>query len=384
MNADAIDIIIPVYKNLGLTQRCLDSVLRANDPAMGDLYLINDASPEPALSNYCREVAAEGRAILIEHAENLGFVRSVNEGFEKAQAHDVVILNSDTEVPPRWLSRLHQLAQQHPGAGSITPFSNNATICSYPHFCEDNDLPEGLCFGELDAFFEATNAGLAIEIPTGVGFCMFLRRAALSQVGFFDHEAFGRGYGEENDWCLRATAAGWQHYLAAGLFVYHAGGASFGGDAEAYQNNALTVIRERYPHYEKDIAAFIQADPIEGARHAVDLVRSDVHTVIKEYQRRERLTKDSLHALDRERHEQVVALQGLLHTTRESAKEEGERYQALLSSQREETAAAESQYQTQLESMAAEYQAISNELSQLNRFWPVRVRNWLLRRLGRL
>jgi len=56
----------------------------------------------------------------------------------------------------------------------------------------------------------------------------------------------------------------------------------------------------------------------------------------------------------------------------------------LLSSQRAETAAAESQYQTQLESMAAEYQAISNELSQLNRFWPVRARNWLLRRLGRL
>ena len=76
------------------------------------------------------------------------------------------------------------------------PFSNNATICSYPHFCEDNELPDGLSLEEVDALFACANAGQVIEIPTGVGFCMYLRRAAIDDVGVFDADAFGRGYGE--------------------------------------------------------------------------------------------------------------------------------------------------------------------------------------------
>ena len=233
---------------------------------------------------------------------------------------------------------------------------------------------------EVDALFSEMNAGKVVEIPTGVGFCMYLRRAAIDEVGVFDEEAFGRGYGEENDWCLRATAKGWQHLLAADVFVYHAGGASFGDEAREYQANALAVISERYPDYERQIATFIEADPMEPARYAVDTARPDSAAVISEYRQREQAGKASRYALDRQRHAQVTALDDLLRETREAAESERQRYEALLISERAQTADKESQYQAQLEEMAEGYKSLEGEVQELSRFWPVRIRRWLQRR----
>ena len=159
MTADLVDIVIPVYRNHALTQRCVESVLSEPDPVMGAIYLINDATPEPELREYCQQLAQDERVELIEHSENQGFVASVNEGFRLAYGRDVVILNSDTEVPKNWLSRLKAVADGHSKAASITPFSNNATICSYPNFCEDNDVPAGLDYAAVDALFSEANSG---------------------------------------------------------------------------------------------------------------------------------------------------------------------------------------------------------------------------------
>ena len=389
MTDDLVDIVIPVYRNQALTQRCVESVLSDPDPVMGTIYLVNDATPESELREYCQHVAQEDRVELIEHSENQGFVASVNEGFQLADGRDVVILNSDTEVPKNWLGRLKAAADQNPKAASITPFSNNATICSYPNFCEDNDLPAGMDHGAVDALFREANDGQTLEIPTGVGFCMYLRRAAIDDVGVFDEDAFGRGYGEENDWCLRATERGWKHLLTADVFVYHAGGASFGDQASENQANALAVISGRYPNYERQIAAFIEADPMEPARYAVDCARPDSVAVMSEYRQREQAIRASRYELDRQRHAQVTALDELLGETRLAAESERQRYESLLASERAQVVDKEAQYQAQLEEMAAGYQSLEascasleKEVRELSRFWPVRLRRWLRRRLG--
>ena len=67
---------------------------------------------------------------------------------------------------------------------------------------------------------------------------MYIRRAALADVGLFDADAFGRGYGEENDFCLRASARGWRHLLACDTFVYHEGTVSFGAGAQPLRDRA--------------------------------------------------------------------------------------------------------------------------------------------------
>ena len=389
MSQIPVDVVIPVYADLTLTRRCIDAVLNDPERCYSQLIIVDDASPEAELSALCAELASEGKCDLIRHDRNQGFVAAVNAGIQAAKDRDLVILNSDTAVPSGWLQRLRLAADNHPTAASITPFSNNATICSYPNFCEDNDLPAGLDHEAIDALCSEANNGQVVGIPTGVGFCMYLRRAAIDEAGLFDEAAFGRGYGEENDWCLRATAKGWQHLLAADVFVYHAGGASFGDEASEYQANALAVISERYPDYERQIAAFIEADPIESARYAVDTARPDSTAVISEYRHREQASRTSRYELDRQRHAQVAALDDLLRETREAAESERQRYEAVLTSERAQVADKEAQYLSQLEEMAAGYKSLEascasleKEVWELNRFWPVRIRRWLQRRLG--
>lgn len=64
-------------------------------------------------------------------------------------------------------------------------------------------------------------------MPTGVGFCMGMNLKAIQEVGLLDEENFGKGYGEENDWCQRAIAAGYENVHVDNLFVYHKHGGSF-------------------------------------------------------------------------------------------------------------------------------------------------------------
>ncbi|HRD98354.1 MAG TPA: methyltransferase domain-containing protein, partial [Rubrivivax sp.] len=267
----SVEIVLPVYGGLDVLQRCVASVLAAECRTPWHLTLIDDASPQPAVGAWLRELAREHpRISVLTNARNLGFVGTVNLGMRLAGRCDVVLLNSDTEVAGDWLDRLGQAAYGTARAGTVTPFSNNATICSYPRFCEDNLLPAGQSVASLDGLFARANAGRTLAIPTAVGFCMYIRRECLDEVGEFDAGTFGAGYGEENDFCVRASAAGWVHLHALDVFVFHAGAASFSESRHALQASALAAIRRLHPHYEDMVRGFVQRDPARPFREAVD------------------------------------------------------------------------------------------------------------------
>lgn len=272
--APMIDIIVPVYRGLEDTRLCLLSVLAHPQHSPYRLIVINDASPEPALTAWLREWQAEHpHVILLENSENLGFVATVNRGMACSDSHDVLLLNSDTEVANDWLDRLRRAAYSAVQIASVTPFSNNATICSYPRFCEGNALPEGLDTPHLDRLFAHLNAGLSVDIPTAIGFCMYIRRDALRVVGEFDVAHFGKGYGEENDFCCRATQAGWRHLHALDTFVLHRGGVSFGDSKNERERAALRTLIRLHPGYEQDVQRFVASDPARPARQRVDRAR---------------------------------------------------------------------------------------------------------------
>jgi GT2 family glycosyltransferase/glycosyltransferase involved in cell wall biosynthesis len=266
-----IDVVIPVYRGLEQTRRCIESVLRAPQATPHELVLIDDASPEPELSRYLDSLAGRDGVTVLRNPRNLGFVQTVNRGMRLHPDRDVVLLNSDTEVANDWLDRLRRCVLGSPDIATATPFSNNATICSYPVFCADNPMPPGITLTELDRLFARVNAGTCVDLPTAVGFCMYIRRACLDAIGLFDAERFARGYGEENDFSRRAAKAGWRNVLCADVFVFHAGGVSFQAEREQLMANAAAVLRGLHPEYDALVARFAAEDAPAHCRQPVDV-----------------------------------------------------------------------------------------------------------------
>lgn len=270
---DIVDIVVPVFRGERETRACLESVLASAVAAAHEVVVIDDASPEPAISAWLRSLADTGRITLLSHETNRGFVASVNEGMALHPVRDVVLLNSDTEVAPGWLDRLVAHGRQDPAIATATPFSNNATICSYPRTLVPNELPEGESVAGIDAAFAAANAGRHVEIPTAVGFCMHITRRALERIGAFDEARYGAGYGEEVDFCMRAARAGMRNVIAGDVFVRHVGEVSFGAGGSDRRVRAQAIVDQLYPEFQVRLRELLADDPVLPLRRRADLER---------------------------------------------------------------------------------------------------------------
>ena len=268
-----VNIIVPVYRNLAVTRRCLESVLASVLPPDTSITVIDDASPEHELSHYCQALADEGRIILLVNEENRGFVVAANRGFDANPDVDVLLLNSDTEVAGDWLQRLQSCAYRDEETGTVTPFSNNGTICSYPIFASSSPLPEQWNTAELDQLFRSGNALRSMQIPTAVGFCMYIKKRCLEEVGGFDEESFGLGYGEECDFSMRAANKGWNSAIAADVFVFHEGAVSFAGKSDERKEKADLVMQSLHPQYDEQVTRFILEDPLAPYRRKINSLR---------------------------------------------------------------------------------------------------------------
>lgn len=266
-----IDIIIPVYKGLDETINCIKSVQKAIVEQPYEIIVINDKSPDLELTSLLREMSKDGSFTLLENAENKGFVGTVNRGMQLHTERDVLLLNSDTLTPNHWLDRIVEAAYQDKTIGTVTPFSNNATICSFPKFCVDNSMIHGIDLNEISEIFANENKGLIIDLPTAHGFSMFIKRNVLNEIGYFDEKKWGKGYAEENDFSLRAASRGWRNVLAGDAFVQHLGSVSFAENAESFIAKNLQKLNGIYPDYSANVENFIHQDPVRELRNNVSL-----------------------------------------------------------------------------------------------------------------
>jgi len=124
---------------------------------------------------------------------------------------------------------------------------------------------------ECAAFVAEHSLRLLPEIISGVGFCMYVTRAALDLCGLLDAEAFGRGYGEEVDFCLRASRVGMRHLAEDSTFVYHRGGVSFGEYQSEGWARSSAVIDERYPFFRPANTYERAHDPLSISFAALEL-----------------------------------------------------------------------------------------------------------------
>lgn len=264
-----VDVIVPVYLGREDALRCLGSVLNAGCRTPMELVVIDDASPDPELSTELKRLASIHGFTLLTNKDNLGFVGTVNRGMRLHPRRDVILLNADTVVAAGWLDRLRAAAYVADNIGTATPFSNNATICSFPLTCQENAIPAGLSVERLDALFAHMNTGQVIDIPTAVGFCMYIKRAVLEEIGYFDEAQWGKGYGEENDFCLKASTLGWRHVAACDVFVGHEGGVSFAEQKQDRLQHNLLKLNALYPDYATTIQRFTVQDPLARTRNRI-------------------------------------------------------------------------------------------------------------------
>lgn len=260
----SVDVIIPVYGAPEALAKCLASVAAHTDLARHQVQIVVDGPQESAVESIIERHSFS----ILRNEERLGFTRAANRGM-RASKDDVVLLNSDTVVTARWLEKLIEAAYASGDTGTVTPLSNDATLCSVPRGFERNLIPSGYDVDSFGALVERVSARSYPALPTGVGFCLYIRRALLDDIGYLDEDRFAGGYGEENDFCMRALARGWLNVADDATFVYHAGHQSFGSSREPRQRTARRALLRAHPRYMATIAAFMKENPLATVRDRI-------------------------------------------------------------------------------------------------------------------
>jgi GT2 family glycosyltransferase len=268
----SVDIIVCVHDALPDVQRCLEAVVHhTNQPY--SLILVDDGS-ESQTRDYLSEFASSQGAGLLRNEEAKGYTRAANQGLRRSSADCVVLLNSDTVVTPEWLDRLIACAESNPRIGLVGPLSNTASWQSIPEIESQGDwpanpLPAGMTIGEMGRLVTRYSARLYPPMPFLNGFCLLIRREVIEEIGYFDEQTFGAGYGEEDDYALRARKSGWLLALADDAYVYHAQSRSYSTEARRrLTKRAGTLLAEKHGQQiiSEGVAVCRQDRVLEGIR----------------------------------------------------------------------------------------------------------------------
>ena len=260
-------VLVPVYNAPDEVEACLRSLLRHGGGAR--IIVIDDASSDPRIAPLLAQFHGHGGIEVHTNPTNLGFTGTMNYGIGLAGRADVVFLNADTEVTPGWLRKMRQAAYSEAKVATATALSDNAGAFSAPEIGAANQLPHGLSFDELGRALGQASLRLYPEVPTGNGFCLYIRRDAIDAIGILDVQAFPRGYGEENDFCMRAVRAGWRHVVDDATYIHHVRSASFGAAKEDLMRRGRAEIDERYPEYGRLVHEAFQGIALSASRARV-------------------------------------------------------------------------------------------------------------------
>ena len=251
----SIDIIVPIYRNADLTEACVRSLLEHIDE-LRDLSpritLINDSPDDKDVVELLSRLQADAPQIVVHvNPENLGFVRSVNAGLRSARrdGRDVLLVNSDTVTFPGTLRELVRVAGVDSQIGFVSPRSNNASICSLPHFRGGRQPSPHEAYANWKAICRTLPA--FHFSPTCVGFYMYIAHPVLMNHEVL-REEFGIGYEEENDLVMRASKVGTRAVIANHAFAYHAGAASFeltALDLDSHRTENLKHLNKLHPEF---------------------------------------------------------------------------------------------------------------------------------------
>lgn len=262
--APSVDIVVPVHNEWHVLRPCLESVEAFTSYPNARVVILDDGS-DAFVRERIEHWAAGPRRLPVEVLRNetaLGFVQNANRGFRETKGDFVALLNSDTLVTPAWLIRLVNAMLSDRRIGCVMPMSNQ---CSFHSL----DVPMGWNVFQYSADLGRRMRRTCFDAVTVGGFCLLIRRETLDDVGLYD-EIYGRGYGEESDWCMRARRRGWRVTGAEDVFVYHRGRVSFKTfKEETFREGNYQTFMSRYgPEYSAAMAQYKRADALAPLRQA--------------------------------------------------------------------------------------------------------------------
>lgn len=227
-----VSIVILTLNQLPYTQECVASIKKHTfEPH--EIIFVDNASNDGTVEWLQGLVDGEAQYSLIKNENNFGFARGCNQGIKEASGEFILLLNNDVVVTDGWLSGLLECFEGEDGVGIVGPMTNNISgiqkvrTANYPTL---DDLPAyAISFREMNRFRR-------LETRRIVGFCMLFRRNLVEQIGLLD-ESFGTGNFEDDDYCLRATLAGYRNVIAGDVFIHHYGSVSFLGNKVNYKES---------------------------------------------------------------------------------------------------------------------------------------------------
>ena len=246
-----IDVVVCVHNALAHITACWESLKKLDYPPHKLRVVFVDDGSEKSTGQYLDSVAEKSNCRLIRHERALGYTRAANAGLKASQADCIVLLNSDTIVSRSFLTKMSLLLKQNPDVGLVGPLSNAASWQSVPNLSDCrgdwkvNQLPEGWSVDDMDRLLERSGS-LFPRVPLISGFCLMIRNVVPQTIGYMDEENFPRGYGEENDYCFRASDAGFGLMVATNAYVYHSKSKSYGHENRKALSNigGKTLIRK--------------------------------------------------------------------------------------------------------------------------------------------
>ena len=270
-----VDIIIPAYNQLALVQQCIRSILKAECETPKEIIVIDDASTDPEMKPFLAKLAASSIIKLFTNKQNLGFTRSVNFGMALHKDRDVLLLNSDTIVYGRWLDCILAAAYSRDRVASVNPLTTQrgSHISCYPGLVKPYEGTLEVSDEDLNRFAIELNSRKYVDVHTTVGFCMYIRRSAIQDIGYFDAINFPVAYGEESDFCYRALKAGWCHLIAGDVFVTHLEGKSFSDRKAQLMQEMFGKFIILHPEVVTFDQTFRDRDPVRRLRAGLDLGR---------------------------------------------------------------------------------------------------------------
>lgn len=259
MKPRAVTVIVPVYGDWPSLQHCIES-LKSYVHKPNRVLLVNDCGPEADIieANIRMSIADDSRFEYARNPKNLGFVGNCNRAVLELDktANDILLLNSDTVVTRGFLDDMVTVMYSRKNIAVVSPRSNNATLATIPLRSASH---KGIDPDESYRIYEKIRLKLPVnhEVPVAHGFCMLIRRDLIKKFGLFDR-IFGKGYGEEVDFCMRLKKAGYECVLANRAFVYHLEARSFTLETKQKlleKNNQ--IIWQRYPGYRQSVRDYM-------------------------------------------------------------------------------------------------------------------------------